>query len=109
MHTPELKANPELLAAFFALNSRLESATGESDYRHTVAELSAWLRDEGYDIDLIAQFFLENPCGATPWVSPELLINAYTIAVESEIEAFTFVDQLGRLWKTQPNCGTMRS
>jgi hypothetical protein len=72
----------------------LESATEESNCQHTVAELSAWLRNEGYDVDLIAQFFLENPCSATPWIHPDILVSIYTMAVKSESDVFTFVDQL---------------
>ena len=94
MPNSEISDNSELLGALFALNSRLEAATGDSDVQYTVAELSAWLRDEGYNVGLVAQFFLENPCSAAPWVSPELLITTFTMAIESKIEVIPFVDQL---------------
>ncbi|MFZ4108258.1 MAG: hypothetical protein ACOYK4_04565 [Candidatus Planktophila sp.] len=94
MPNSEINDNSELLGALFALNSRLESAPGDSDCQYTVAELSAWLKDEGYNVGQVAQFFLENPCSAAPWASPELLITTFTMAVKSETEVITFVDQL---------------
>ena len=54
------------------------------------------LKNEGYDVDLLAQFFLEDPCSATPWVSSDMRVSTYTKAVKTDLDVFTFLNQLGQ-------------
>jgi hypothetical protein len=55
MPISEINDNSELLGALFALNSRLESAPGNSDCQYTVAELCAWLQSSCSALGLVGR------------------------------------------------------